>query len=121
MLEHINEVAVVGCGLFMLALYVLWYSFFKVEEREGRESIELLSAGVALLVVSFMLESSLAYLDVLSIHPIFFGFLCAFFGVALLVPSALKRGGTLRSFFIHGAFIGVVCVASVLILAYWPW
>jgi hypothetical protein len=122
MLEHINEVAVLGCALCMLALYVLWYSFFKVVgEREGKESFELICAGVSLLIISFILESGISYLDVLDIHPLFFALFSAFFGAAFLALCALKQSSSMRSYLIHTAFISIVCVVGVLILTYWPW
>jgi FtsH-binding integral membrane protein len=122
MLEHINEVAVIGCALCMLALYVLWYSVFKVAgERRENESFELICAGVALLIVSFILGSGISYLDDLGIHPIFFALFAAFFGAALLAPSALKQGSNMRSYLLHTAFISIVCIVGVLILTYWPW
>jgi len=122
MFEHINELAVIGCTLFMLAVHTLWYAAWRVPANAKRsEFSELLLIGSSLLVM----VSVLAYIQSLFMHesvpPFVMALVAVLFSVPALLLPLLFEGKKAKDIAVHAGYIALFCAGTVYTLYYWPW
>lgn len=127
MFEIINEVAVIGCALLMMAVATLWYSSDAFGKVFGYTALKHTSLkSLLLLGVSYSIAIALlSYGTITALRfgtlPLLFGVSVAVFVSALFMAMTFVEEKPLRSTFIHHGFLWVFIVGSVLIVHHWPW
>lgn len=127
MIEIINEVAVLGCTLLMMAVATVWYSndvFGKVLAFPSSQSTSL--KQLLLMGASYGLAIALlAYGEVsvfrLGITPLMFASYAALFASAVLAGVMLIEGKPWKFCLVHLGFVWLFIIGSVLIVHHWPW
>jgi hypothetical protein len=132
---YINELAVVGTALLMIALGTIWYSplFFGkiINTPTTTHTSDYITAthhviffGVLVTAYSVMLGivsyfSTVA--QILKVSPIFFTIATALFALALLSIYTVSERRSFSYFCVHAGFLFVVIVGGSYIIHAWPW
>lgn len=136
MFEVVHEFAVLGTACFMMALATVWYSpmlFGKVWMKETGLTDEMVNDAqsemwthlvltfVSYAVLLTLLAQMIAYAPLISLTPLQASGMLALFVAAILIPTTLSEGRSVRYFAVQMGFNVVFILLGTLILQYWPW
>jgi len=136
MFEVVNEIAVVGTSLFMVAVATLWYSpylfqklwmravgltYADIEKGEERMMFNFIVTLVSYVIAVFLIAILIGYAQI-------FGIAVQKVAVSLAIGFAALLAGFVvweqRSFLYYLVTIGfssVFIIGSTCLLYYWPW
>jgi Protein of unknown function (DUF1761) len=130
----INEVAVLGTALFMVAFGTIWYSsilfgaLWNVHITERTAAVKqhsvLLDIGLT-FVVYVLLLTVLASMTVVApsmqLSSVQFSFLVALIPLACLSLLVIWEQKPISYLMVHGGFIVLFVVSGMFIMQQWPW
>lgn len=127
--EIINEVAVLGTTLLMMAVATIWYSeglFGKITIEAGDKKRSDTLLTLALTFTSyFVVLAILAYLIALSpllpATPFVIALFAVAFALALGVLPVVSQGRSFPYYLVNGGFITIFIIGGTVVLQYWPW
>lgn len=131
--DVINEIAVLGTAVLMMAVSTVWYSSILLspswinvlqipEESSSKSKITML---VGTLVSYVILLTGIAYLVALAPLLLLTPFLLSLFltlcvGAIIIIP-VIWEGKSITYFLINFGFASVFIIGGTFVLQYWPW
>lgn len=122
LLENINEVAIVGTALVMLAFSTAWYDFFELVPKKKAWGVTEFAQTALCYIIAIALLAYGSYESTRAgISVYLYAITVAVFSLALFGSIAVVEKKPLRAYLLHAGFISIFIVCSTLCVYYWPW
>ena len=136
MFEVVNEIAVLGTALFMVAVATLWYSPYlfqkqwmravglteaDVEEGEKKAKVNFLITFTSYIVSVFLIAIAIGYAQIFDIAVQKVALALAVGFASLLAGFVAWEQRTLQYYLVTVGFSSVFIIGSTCLLFYWPW